>query len=342
MDSSVGKRIAGIQYCRAFAAIAVILYHLGTTFTALEQKSVLTFVFKHGHLGVDFFFVLSGFIIYRAHFKDFGIREKAILYAKKRFFRIYPIFFIIVTTKIIILFILGIELKEEQKSIDYFVSSFFLLPIEGQFPLLSVSWTLCHEVTFYLFFMFSMLAGKKFFVFSTLIWTLIIVFYNLNHIESNFLINHLFSPYNIEFIVGIGIALVHEKKFKAPKLLFFLLATTLILISMNMKDSLFFRLTLGGAFGILILFSINLPHFSSSVSKITRKVFMVTGNASYSIYLIHTLIITATYKILIGILDLNLIGFIAFFASWAVGVLLWKFVEDPLLQFSKKRFILNQ
>ena len=69
---------------------------------------------------------------------------------------------------------------------------------------------------------------------------------------------------------------------------------------------------------------------------------MVTGNASYSIYLIHTLIITATYKILIGIFDLNLIGFIAFFASWAGGVLLWKYIEDPLLQFSKKRFILNQ
>jgi len=94
VDSSVGKRIAGIQYCRAFAAIAVILYHLGTTFTALQQKSVLTFVFKHGHLGVDFFFVLSGFIIYRAHFKDFGIREKAILYAKKDFLG-FTLFFLL-------------------------------------------------------------------------------------------------------------------------------------------------------------------------------------------------------------------------------------------------------
>lgn len=162
IETPKDNRIVGIQYCRAFAAVAVVLYHLGTTWSALEQKSVLIEIFKYGHLGVDFFFVLSGFIIYKSHSKDLGEIQSATIYAKKRFFRIYPTFFIVITIKVLIFTLLDIQLKEEQKSINYFVSSFLLIPIEGQFPFLSVSWTLCHELTFYIFFIFSIFFGYFF------------------------------------------------------------------------------------------------------------------------------------------------------------------------------------
>ena len=52
---------SSIDLLRGVAAMAVCLFHLSTAF--LSQSNPLRFVFQHGHLGVECFFVISGFII---------------------------------------------------------------------------------------------------------------------------------------------------------------------------------------------------------------------------------------------------------------------------------------
>ena len=70
-----------------------------------------------------------------------------------------------------------------------------------------------------------------------------------------------------------------------------------------------------------------------------EELLYLTGNASYSIYLVHTLVITAIYKALINSMDANFLGFVTLFVSLGTGILFWKFVENPLLQFTRKKFI---
>ena len=52
-------------------------------------------LFLFAHAGVDFFFVLSGFIIYRVHRGDIGSPHRLSRYAWRRFVRIYPTYWII-------------------------------------------------------------------------------------------------------------------------------------------------------------------------------------------------------------------------------------------------------
>ena len=89
------KLIEYIQYLRAIAVIFVFFYHLEISF------------FENGFLGVDIFFVISGFIITRMLLDDYYLNLKFDLYNFyiRRFKRIYPVllFFLIVALLIVIL-----------------------------------------------------------------------------------------------------------------------------------------------------------------------------------------------------------------------------------------------
>ncbi|MEP7101383.1 MAG: acyltransferase family protein, partial [Burkholderiales bacterium] len=66
-----------LQVCRAIAALLVVLFHLGGTFAQDKYFGfkAIDSVFAWGDAGVDFFFVLSGFLIATVHYKDFGRPE---------------------------------------------------------------------------------------------------------------------------------------------------------------------------------------------------------------------------------------------------------------------------
>ena len=80
--------IAALQIGRALAALLVVLHHAeqaANSFSSGADRSIFTW----GQFGVDFFFVLSGFIIYYSHRSDDkGITPSA-AYIRKRFLRIY-------------------------------------------------------------------------------------------------------------------------------------------------------------------------------------------------------------------------------------------------------------
>lgn len=99
------EQITNLTGLRAFAAISVLMLHVrwGTLADAYEP---FTFLFKNEGLGVDVFFVLSGFILAYVHANDFaqGITAKgtfAFLWA--RLARIWPIhIFMLVTTALVL------------------------------------------------------------------------------------------------------------------------------------------------------------------------------------------------------------------------------------------------
>ena len=335
------KKIRGIQSCRAIAALSVLLYHVGTTASAYHHESYFNLLFSLGHLGVDFFFVLSGFIIFNAHFGDIGDRQKGLLYAKKRFFRIYPIFFIITSSKVLIFLMLGTEFREEQKSVSYFLSSYLLFPIKEQFPLVNVAWTLSHEIIFYFYFLVAMLMGRRAFYFMTSVWALCILYYNLIDHDYNFALFYILSTYNLEFIIGMFVALIYRQTTINPR---YTLAGVAIFLSAfiyfgSVLSDLGLRFIFGSGFGLLVLASTSLPEFKGAILRKVEELLYLTGNASYSIYLVHTLVITAIYKALINSMDANFLGFVTLFVSLGTGILFWKFVENPLFQFTRKKFI---
>jgi len=66
------EKIWGIEAARGVAACMVVFYHAARHIQQDTGASVLWGMSQFGHAGVDFFFVLSGFIIYWVHSKDIG------------------------------------------------------------------------------------------------------------------------------------------------------------------------------------------------------------------------------------------------------------------------------
>ena len=147
-------RRADIDTLRAISVISVIIFHL-------EQS-----YFPNGYLGVDIFFVISGYVITKSIIKDFSKEKFNFLeFYYKRIKRILPVFLIVLSSTF--LFSLYIYLiadlnrfLESLLSSLGFVSNFYFWITGGYFstndqlkPLLHI-WSLSVEEQIYLFFPF--------------------------------------------------------------------------------------------------------------------------------------------------------------------------------------------
>ena len=90
-------KMRSIEAARALAAFAVVLLHAANLMRVEHFSGHIGLggIFDFGYVGVDFFFVLSGFIITYVHFTDIGRIERLPRYLWRRFSRIYPIFWAI-------------------------------------------------------------------------------------------------------------------------------------------------------------------------------------------------------------------------------------------------------
>lgn len=86
-------RLDALQLFRGIAALGVVFHHAAQSviaFSSEKMPDVLHSLFSYGYLGVDFFFVLSGFIILNSHFYDDKGWQSAKSYLSKRVLRIFP------------------------------------------------------------------------------------------------------------------------------------------------------------------------------------------------------------------------------------------------------------
>ncbi|HEY3487406.1 MAG TPA: acyltransferase [Gammaproteobacteria bacterium] len=113
---------------------------------------VSEFIHGFGHLGVDLFFVLSGYLIYGAIIAK--NRFSPLGYAKRRIQRIYPTFLAVFLIYIALSFIFPGESKLPAANgarLIYIVQNLLLLP--GLFditPIITVAWSLSYEAFYYL------------------------------------------------------------------------------------------------------------------------------------------------------------------------------------------------
>ena len=164
-----------IQGLRAIAVISVILFHYQVEY------------FGGGFLGVDIFFVISGYLM--TLILDKKINYKTILeFYLKRIKRILPALLFVVFISLILGFLLISENSFERigkttLSSIFFVSNFYLWREWGYFDLYSLNkpllhtWSLSLEMQFYLIFPILLLLINFFFKKINIIYKLIILFF---------------------------------------------------------------------------------------------------------------------------------------------------------------------
>lgn len=77
------NRLAGLDGLRGIAALSVVGYHAGIVFGGFE-------VFDRSYLAVDFFFMLSGYVMARTYEQAFGEGLTPARFVWKRYLRLWP------------------------------------------------------------------------------------------------------------------------------------------------------------------------------------------------------------------------------------------------------------
>ena len=101
---------------------------------------------------VDFFFVLSGFIIFGAHRDDISKPRSLPSYLTKRFIWIYPTFWMIFAAVFLGAWVVPSLRSTLPSDAGIVLKTLLLLPQHGGSPVIVVAWSLQYEVLFYLFF----------------------------------------------------------------------------------------------------------------------------------------------------------------------------------------------
>jgi len=154
------KLFKSIQVCRGVAAILVVLHHLGSALASPKYFGAtwLEVPFVAGDAGVEFFFVLSGFIITWAHNRDIDNPHALIDYLRRRVVRIYPVYWLVFSVVLITAYTSISSRGALPHDGASLLKSLLLLPqnsaeIGGNgAPVIIVAWSLQYEICFYAFF----------------------------------------------------------------------------------------------------------------------------------------------------------------------------------------------
>ena len=206
--------------CRHFrwraelAAIAVVLYHANLIVAGrLGAGAALPLDFA-SH-GVDFFFILSGFVICFAHAGDVGRPERLRDYAVKRAVRLYPIAWVVVLCYVVLRAAAG----HWPKSAWAVINSLTFLPGSVE-PIPGVIWTLRHEVLFYCLFA-AVIASRRLGLAVLALWLLGCAGASVAALTGHpapGLLPFFLSAYHFDFLLGAGLAALHARKSFQPSL----------------------------------------------------------------------------------------------------------------------------
>jgi peptidoglycan/LPS O-acetylase OafA/YrhL len=145
-----------IQVLRGVAALMVVFHHSIASLKYYHQfsNSFLDFIGSVGKFGVDFFFILSGFIISFSASEKYKTNSALKNYFLNRIIRIY-VPYLPIGIVMLLLYNFLPHFSNGNRSISV-LTSLTLIP-EGN-PALSVAWTLTFEVFFYIVFCISFIS----------------------------------------------------------------------------------------------------------------------------------------------------------------------------------------
>ena len=276
-----------LQIYRGIAALLVVIHHTYASFAHFHNFDIpaLAFIAKIGKLGVDFFFVLSGFIITYTTFKYRGNTDYFKKYAFNRIVRVY-IPYLPISLAILALYYSLPSISGSDRSMSL-LTSLTLIP-HGN-PALSVAWTLIFEMFFYLAFSLNFFWKRGWFYFLG-IWIIGIITVAIIKLDlSNPFLKIIFSMYNLEFIIGVLVAYLVKYNFKTKYYYLFSASVLgflvfLIIRYLNINLFTFFQNLIFVLSASLFVF-LGVLYWNKKIS--TRNIFMLMGNSSYSLYLLH-------------------------------------------------------
>ncbi|MFA4900635.1 MAG: acyltransferase [Brevundimonas sp.] len=340
----MGERFYGVQALRFAAATAVVVTHavdLAGTRLGLETALGGGPLENFGAVGVDVFFVISGFIIATTTQGQTGVGAAG-AFLWRRFRRVAPIYWLL-SLPILIGMARGGTLSPEVAA-----ATFLFWPFSGlemTFPTLGPGWTLCFEMLFYAGFGLAIAGGRR------VGWGLVGAYAAMlvaGLIVAAPVLRFWGAPIILEFLLGVGIASVWRF---APRGLA-LWAVGLAVVgfglglvfgyggiddvrALNDPWNGLRRAAVWGLPSALLVFGVvRMERTDAAPGRLGRAAAFM-GDASYSIYLVHVLVIRALGRMFeSGMVALpgDAVVALTVIASLAAGAVVHVWIERPLLK----------
>lgn len=345
----MNRRVVSIQLMRALACLLVLYVHL-SGFNPITENTL------SGSIGVDIFFIISGFII-SASVEKLPTERPVHSFFVNRFSRVAPYYYLLT-----LLYAIGayISWRDTPTLHDVLTSALFIS--QGHDPIHPVGWTLNHEIFFYLFVGLALLVSRDMKRISALF---LVVLIGVQFIPSpSPFLKEIGASINLEFFFGMLIYQLRERLvplFRNPAWAASALILLLVVISLAVetpynaamkaltsadnyyRDTVYLRhaavtIPRGFIYGIpsaLVFITIlaqepRLMHFKDS------NLMLKIGNASFTLYLIQHLFIIIIIRFVVhGLVPLLIFSAIMIWLSLEMHKL-----EDFVARHTK-RFLLR-
>jgi peptidoglycan/LPS O-acetylase OafA/YrhL len=318
---------------RGFCGYGVAITHLYAFVFENFFMEYLSFLF------VEFFFVLSGFVLYPQLLKVLNNKKNLLKFYQRRWLRTLPLYFIslllvsILTNNIFTLDFFK-YLTLTQNIIPNFIS-------DSYYP---IAWSLSIEEMFYLLFpIFLIKVNSKNFIsyaFFIFIFILICKLFLAPYVEANYYRTGTFLRLDA---ILLGFILCHFRNY-IIKRHFIILSSCVLLLFIYFTNYNFFisnkHISIINVTFILLMqftsISVMLAFIqleSLLVNKILKKCCTLISNQTYSIYLLHIIFIYILKEINYGVYFTSFIYILLLFLT---SSLVYKFFEKPILRLRPK------
>ncbi len=284
----MGGKLNSLQVGRGFAALAVVLFHTNESLKLPKYTGRDVFpIFDAGNAGVEYFFVLSGFVMLLTHQRDIGSPERALPFIWKRFTRIYPpLWYVILLMSSIAILFHSVKMVPENFAL-IFVSDLFVLPSPRDY-IVPVEWTLRHEVIFYILCVVLIVSKRAGCFLLGVFFVLPVIFFFTG---ANYPVSFVFSEYNILFGLGGVAAYIFLFRFQRWALQVLLAGALLfgatwasVCSGLIDREATLAVWAYGLGAALLVLGAASLEQMYEVPFP---RVALFLGEASYSIYLVH-------------------------------------------------------
>lgn len=305
------KRSDNLQVLRGVAALLVFGLHAMLIENKVGRGVVL--IGPAGWIGsvaVDLFFALSGFIMISITTGRFQNRAYAARFWLERFFRVYPTYWAVSLPLLVVYLVKpGIVNTSQGGQVDL-LASFLLLP-QTILPLLSVGWTLVHEMYFYLVFTVAVaVLPERWRAHLLLVWALVVVGlgHGLQSPTQPAWLALVLDPLTLDFIAG-GLAALMAPRLqqtgaglgRSLMLMGVLGFAFMLWVVPQTLDTIFLNrwlrvMVCAVPCSLLILGAVLSDRSGLHMPKL-KRVFMKIGDVSYSFYLVHLLVLSVAGKV---------------------------------------------
>jgi len=333
------NRNYNLDLLRFFAIIPVMLLHT-LEFTSNIPEAI-KYLMAYGWIGVDLFFVLSGFLIGSQAFaeENSSNMKNLKIFWIKRWFRTFPLYYFVL---LVYLFIKPIAVNKpfgDESFKFFFYIQNYLTPKD-----FVQSWSLCIEEQFYLIFplLFFLFQFKKMPRYIWIFPALISIFFRFQNYYSgqvasnlSLLAEHYQFPFHTH-LDGISFGLLlagykdHWRNWSFKKYAFPLGLLALAMTLFYIEPTNFYEKTISSYFLLSVSFSLILIGVHDSNWKHESTFITNTALWSYGLYLWNNLVAKVIMKLTFISSDIVKIA-LFFLGSYLLSYLSYRFIEVPFL-----------